>query len=230
MRVYRILQLFVCVAILTFCVHAQETVFNVPSGDILDRSKVYGELDFGYMHSTGIASFTPRVVAGMGHRIEVGVNFNGLNNSDFPQLILSPTIKWKAYDGGKNGWSFMVGDNLFFPAYNKTYDAGNYVYAEFVKTWHSGTRATFGGYHFTADVVSSGQRAGGQFAFEQPINKRLTAAVDWYTGAQSLGYVTPGAVVKVTSKLTWYASYQIGNSGVSQGNHQFLTELGWNFN
>lgn len=230
MRVSRVLQFCVLILTTAACAHAQETVFNVPSGDILDRGKVYGELDFSYMHSTDIAGFTPRVVVGTGKRVEVGVNFNGLNNSDFPQLILSPTIKWKAYDGGKNGWAFVVGDDLFFPVYNKTYDAGNYIYAEFVKTWHSGTRATFGGYHFTPDVVALGERAGGQFAFEQPINKRLTVAVDWYTGAQSLGYVTPGVVVKVTSKLTWYATSQIGNSGVSRGNHQFLTELGWNFN
>jgi hypothetical protein len=209
---------------------AQETVFNVPSGDILDAGKVYGELDFSYMHSTGIAGFTPRVVVGTGKRVEIGVNFNGLNSSDFPQLILSPTIKWKAYDGGNNGWALVVGDNLFLPVYNRTYDAGKYVYAEFVKTWHSGTRATFGGYHFTPDVVGSSQRAGGQFALEQPINKRVTGAVDWYTGSQALGYVTPGVTVKVTSKLTWYAAYQLGNRGASQGNHQFLTEFGWNFN
>ncbi len=230
MRVFRVLQFFAFIFAITLCARAQESVFNVPSGDILDHGKVYGELDFGYMHSTGIATFTPRVVVGTGKRVEIGVNFNGLNNSDFPQLILSPTIKWKAYDGGKNGWAFVVGDDLYFPVYNKTYDAGNYIYAEFVKTWHSGTRATFGGYHFTPNVVATGQRAGGQFAFEQPVNKHLSAAVDWYTGAQSLGYVTPGVTVKVTSKLTWYVTYQIGNSDASQGNHQFLTEVGWNFN
>jgi hypothetical protein len=27
---------------------AQQTIFNVPSGDVLDRRKVYGELDFAY--------------------------------------------------------------------------------------------------------------------------------------------------------------------------------------
>jgi hypothetical protein len=209
---------------------AQETVFNVPSGDVLDRGKAYGEIDVAYQPSPDFAFFTPRVVVGAGKRVEIGVNFNGASTVGHPELVVSPTIKWKAYDGGSNGWAFIVGDDLFLPLKNRTYDAGNYFYAEFVKTWKSGTRATFGAYHFSADVVSSAQRAGGQFAFEQPINKRVTAAVDWYTGAQALGYVTPGMVVKMTSKLTWYGSYEIGNQGVSSGNHLFLTELGWNFN
>ncbi len=209
---------------------AQETIFNVPSGDILDRGKVYGELDITYRPDDGAAGFTPRVVVGVGHRVEIGLNLNGLGTPGPEQTTPTPTIKWKAYDGGKNGWAFLVGDDLFVPVQNRTYDVGNYVYAEFTKTWKTKTRATFGGYYCTAHVLTSGHRGGGQFGIEQPVGSRVTLAADWYTGHHSLGFVTPGIVVKVTSKLTWYGSYQIGNSGVTNGNHQFLTEIGWNFN
>jgi hypothetical protein len=78
-------------------------------------------------------------------------------------------------------------------------------------------------------VVASGNRAGGQFAIEQPMASRLALAADWYTGYQALGYVTPGIIFKGTSHLTLYGSYQIGKGGVSVGNHQMLVELGWNF-
>jgi hypothetical protein len=210
--------------------YSQETVFNVPSGDVLDRGKVYGELDFAYQHSSNTAAFTPRVVAGVGHRLEIGANFNGITSAAHSQTVLAPTVKWKVYDGGKNGWAFLVGDDVFFPLHNRAYNAGNYAYAGFTKTWHTGTRATFGGYHFTQGVVANSQRAGGQFAIEQTVNKTLTVAADWFTGNNAVGYITPGVIVKVTSKLTWYGSYQLGNSGVSKGNHQFLAELGWNFN
>jgi hypothetical protein len=209
---------------------AQETVFNVPSGDVLDHGKVYGELDIVYQHSSELASFTPRIVTGIGGRVEIGLNFNGLATQAPLQTVLAPTIKWKAYDGGNNGWAFLLGDDLFFPLQNRAYNAGNYSYAEFTKNWGGGTRATFGVYHFTRDVVSSGQRVGGQFAIEQALNKRVTVAADWYTGNQALGFVTPGVIVKVTPKLTWYGSYQLGNHDALCGNHQFLTELGWNFN
>lgn len=216
--------------ILSLTVQAQETVFNVPSGDILDRGKVYGELDLTYQHSSDLAGFTPRVVAGIGRSMEAGVNIGGLSTADRQQTTLAPTFKWKAYVGRQGGWAFLVGDTVFIPVQNRSYRAGNYAYAEFTKTWKSGTRLTFGGYHFSSDVVDRAQRAGGQFAFERPLNQRITFATDWFTGAHALGYVSPGVVIKVTPKLTWYVGYQVGNRDASRGNHQFLTEIGWNFN
>jgi hypothetical protein len=225
--------IFLSTALFVLCVGvaaAQQTVFNVPSGDVLDRGNLYGELDFTYMHSNDLAVFTPRIVIGLGRRVEVGLNVNGLSTADELQTTLSPTIKWKAYDGGANGWAFLVGDDLFLPVQNRTYDAGNYVWAEFAKTWNTKTRATFGAYYFTPNVVDSAQRAGGQFAIEQPLGNRVTIAADWYTGAQSLGYITPGIIVKLSSKLTWYSTYQIGNRGAANGNHQLLMEIGWNLN
>jgi hypothetical protein len=207
---------------------AQETVFNVPSGDVLDRGKVYGELDLAYDPNNANKSFTPRIVVGAGHRIEVGLNVNGLTAPGTVQTTLTPTIKWKAYDGGDNGWAFLLGDDVFLPVQNRAYNVGNYVYAEFAKTWNKSTRVTFGAYDCTRHVVASGNRAGGQFALEQPVTKKLTLAADWFTGHHALGFVTPGAIVKITPKITWYASYQVGNSGATSGNRQILMELGWN--
>ncbi len=209
---------------------AQETMFNVPSGDVLNRDKVYFEFDATYMPRSAVRSFTPRMVAGVGDQIEIGLNVNGLSAPGNPQTTLTPTIKWKAYDSRENGWAFLIGDDVFLPVQNRTYRAGNYAYAEWTKTWQTRTRATFGAYDFSTHVVASGNRAGGQFAVEQPITGRLTVAADWYTGNQTLGYLTPGIIFKATSKLTLYGTYQIGNHGVSAGNHQTLVELGWNLN
>lgn len=209
---------------------AQETIFNVPNGDILDKGKVYGEFDFSYLADTSTAGYTPRVVVGIGHRVEVGVNVDGITSPGPSSTSPTPTIKWKAYDGGKNGWSFLLGNDVFIPAQNRSYDAGNYFYAEFAKTLKTQTRFTFGAFDFTSQVVASGNKAGGQFGVEQPVNKRLALAADWFTGNHAIGYFTPGAVIKLSSKATAYAAYEIGNSGVSQGNHLLLLELGWNFN
>ncbi|HWR35610.1 MAG TPA: hypothetical protein VN622_07045 [Clostridia bacterium] len=195
----------------------------------MERGKAYGELDVTYQHEADVASFTPRIVVGVGRNVEIGLNFNGLNTAGNSQLIMSPTVKWKLYDGGKNGWAFLMGDSVFLPVQNRAYSAGSYLYAEFAKTFRTGTRATFGAFHFSRDVVASAQRAGGQFAIEQPIRDRMTLAADWYTGNHAVGYLTPGLIVKLTPKLTWYGSYQIGNGGVPKGNHQLLIEVGWNF-
>ena len=209
---------------------AQETVFDIPSADMLDKGKIYGELDGTARPINPLATFTPRVVVGVGGNIEAGVNFDGISTTTPFEFVLSPTIKWRPWKNENSGWSFFVGDDLFFPATHRTYDAGNYAYAFFSKTWKHGTRLDLGGYDFTRHVVAEANRAGGQFTFEQPINSRVTLAAEWYTGSHASGYVNPGAIFKLTSKLTLYTAYQIGNSGLTAGNHQFLWELGYNFN
>jgi len=210
--------------------YGQETVFDVPSADILDKGKVYGELDGTVRVLDPLATFAPRVVVGIGHQIEVGMNFDGLSAPTPDQLEVSPTVKWLLWKGKTSGWSFFVGDDLFFPVRQRTYNSGNYTYASFAKEWKHGTRIAFGGYDFTRNVVATANRAGGQFTFEQQVNKRLTLAAEWYTGKQSAGYVNPGAIMKLNSRLTLYAAYQVGNAGVITGNHQFLWEMGYNFN
>jgi hypothetical protein len=209
---------------------AQETIFNVPSGDILDKWKVYGEFDFAYLWDASSGTYTPRLVAGLGHKIEIGINLNGITSPGPSQTTPTPTLKWKAYDGGRNGWGFIIGDDVFLPAQNRTYDVGNYVYAEFTKMIKSHTRLTLGAFDFTSKVVASGNKAGGQFGIEQPVGNRVTLAADWFTGKHSAGYFTPGVVIKLTSKLTAYTGYEIGNSDLLRGNHLLLIEVGWNFN
>jgi hypothetical protein len=208
---------------------AQETIFNVPSPDVLDKGKIYGEVDVPTTFQQSTSSFEPRVVAGLGRRVEAGVNFIGLTAPDTGQLSLSPTIKWMPYKGA-NGWSFFLGDNVFFPVRQRQYTAGNYSYAAVSKTFSEGTRLSAGGFEFTAHVVAPGRRTGVQATFEQTLTKSLTLAADWFSGAHSSGYLTPGIVVKATSRLTLYGAYELGNSGLTSGNHALLIELGYNFN
>jgi hypothetical protein len=215
---------------------AQQTIFNVPSTDVLDRGKVYVELDASLKPNDSetvprFSSFVPRVVVGAGRRVEVGLNVTGNIQPGPDSTTLVPTVKYKFYDGGDNGLAVVGGDHLFIPVRNRTYDAGNYVYLEFSKTFkESGTRLTAGGYHFSDNVIAAkAQRAGGQFGFEQPLSKAVTLAADWFTGKHSAGYFTPGVIFKAGKKTTGYAGYSIGNQNASRGNHFFLLEVGYNF-
>jgi hypothetical protein len=223
------------VMLCAFTTKAQQTIFNVPSTDVLDKGKVYVELDASLKpnDSTSVnkfSSFVPRVVAGAGNNIEIGLNITGNIQPGPDSTTLVPAIKWKPYQGKDNGWSFVIGDHLFVPVHNRAYNAGNYVYAEVSKTFKSGTRLTAGGYDFTDNVVANANRGGGQFGFEHPFNKKLSFAADWLTGKHAAGYFTPGIVFKVGSKVTGYAGYSIGNQNTSNGNHFFLLEFGYNFN
>lgn len=211
---------------------AQQTVFNVPNTDVLDPGKVYLELDIGAKpNEPKFSSFVPRGVMGVGRRVEVGLNVTGNIQPGADATTLVPTVKWKVYEGLDNGWAIAVGNNLFIPVHNKSYDLGTYSYTMVQKTFKTKTRVGFGGYFFSKDVVApNANRAGGQFTIERPITSRFGLQADWFTGKHANGYFTPGGYYKFTKKLTGYAAYSIGNAGVTGGNHFLYFEVGYNFN
>jgi hypothetical protein len=237
--IYQVLlaAVFLCVvAMVPLDLHAQQTVFNVPTTDVLDKGKVYFELDISVKPNNSdvlnkFSSFVQRVVVGAGGRVEVGLNVLGNVQPGPDSTTLAPAFKWKAYDGKDNGWAIAVGDNLYFPVHNRVYDAGSYAYTMVQKTFKSKTRVGFGGYFFSKNVVATNaNRAGGQFTLEQPITDKFGVASDWFTGKHANGYWTSGGYYKLTKKLTGYAAYPVGNANPSKGNHFFYFELGYNFN
>lgn len=212
--------------------HAQQTVFNVPTTDVLPAGKVYFELDISAKPvEPKSSSFVPRLVVGIGGRVEVGVNITGNVQPGPDSTTIVPAVKWKVYDGKDSGWAIAVGNNLFIPMRNKSYDAGTYIYTTIQKKFNTGTRVGFGGYFFSENVVApNANRAGGQFTFEHPLTNRFGLQADWFTGKHANGYFTPGGYFKLTPKLTGYGAYSIGNGNASNGNHFLYFEVGYNFN
>jgi hypothetical protein len=47
-------------------------------------------------------------------------------------------------------------------------------------------------YDFSAHVLNTAGRAGVQASIEQTVNPRLALATDWYSGNNSMGFVTSG--------------------------------------
>lgn len=217
-------------------VRAQQTAFNVPTTDVLNKGKAYFELDISGKPNDADAlghfsSFVPRLVFGVGHGFEVGVNILGNVQPGPDSTSIAPAVKWKAYEGKTNGWAMVLGDNLYFPVRNKGYNAGRYAYTTIQKSFRQSTRVGFGGYFYSKNVMApDASRGGGQFTFEQPITKRLNLNADYFTGKMANGFLTTGAAYKLTNKLTGVAAYSIGNSNASHGNHFFYFELGYNFN
>ena len=239
-RDYYITRGFSLVSLVLFCgalslVQGQQTVFNVPTTDVLDKGKVYFELDISAKPNNSDAlnkfsSFVPRLVIGAGSGVEVGLNVLGNVQPGPDSTTLSPALKWKVYDGKDNGWAVAVGDNVFIPVRNKSYNFGTYAYTMVQKTFKTKTRAGFGGYLFSKNVVAANaNRAGGQFTFEQPVTDKFGVAADWFTGKHANGLFTSGGYYKLTKKLTGYAAYSVGNANASKGNHFFYFELGYNF-
>jgi hypothetical protein len=216
-------------------VPAQQTIFNVPTADVLDKGKVYFELDASFKVNDQDAlqkfsSFVPRVVVGVGGNVEVGLNVIGNIQPGADTTTLVPAIKWRFHKNEKNGWSFYAGNHFYIPVRNRSYNFGTHTYLAAAKTINK-TRLTVGGWVASKNVFApNAVRGGGMFGFEQTVNKYLSVNADWFTGRHSAGFFTPGIAFKPTLKITGYMGYSIGNDSAARGNHFFLFEFGYNFN
>jgi hypothetical protein len=216
-------------------IDAQQTIFNVPSADVLDRGKVYAELDASFKTNCQPAlckfsSFVPRAVIGAGGNVEVGLNVTGNIQPGAESTTLVPTVKWRFYQNEQKDVALFAGSNLYIPVRNRAYDLGSYSYLAVARTIKK-TRLTAGGYVASKNVFAPhAVRAGGQFGLEQAVNSKFSLAADWITGRHASGYFTPGVIYKPHPKVTVYAGYSIGNADAARGNHFFLIELGYNFN
>ena len=100
-------------------VAGQQTVFNVPSADVLDKAKVYVELDASFKTNNQDAlrkfsSFVPRVVVGTGNNVEIGLNVTGNLNPGIDTTTLVPTVKWRFYRNEKKKSRFSAARTFIF--------------------------------------------------------------------------------------------------------------------
>ena len=229
--VYLFLFAFIHSVPLAVSANAQQTIFNVPTTDVLDRGKVYAELDLSFKpNEPRFSSFVPRIVIGTGSNFEIGLNMAGNIQPGDDATALVPTLKFRFYQNEKKDVALMAGTNFVIPVRNRAYDFGTYSYLAGSKTINK-TRLTAGAYVASKSVFApDAVRAGGQFGIEQTINSKFSIAADWITGKHASGYFTPGVILKPHPKVTTYWTYSIGNAGASNGNHFFLFEVGYNFN
>jgi hypothetical protein len=235
MKSKNILQIILgLILILPLQTFAQQTIFNVPSTDVLDKKQVYVELDASFKPNNQTAlrkfsSFVPRIVAGVGNNVEIGLNVIGNVQPGSDSTTLVPTVKWKFYENKRKNTALIAGTNFYIPVKNRAYNVGTYSYAAVSKTINK-TRLTAGGYVASKNVFASkAVRAGGQFGFEQTVSSKISVAADWITGKNASGYFTPGIIYKPTPKLAAYLAYSIGNADAKRGNHYFLLEIGYTF-
>ena len=137
MRYFTIL--FIIIA--AFQTNAQQTVFNVPTADVLDKGKIYVELDAAFKFNNQDAlrrfsSFVPRVVVGTGGSTEIGLNVIGNVQPGADSTIIVPTVKTKFYQNKKKDFAVFGGTNFYIPVRNRSYKFGTYSYVAAAKTFN----------------------------------------------------------------------------------------------
>ncbi len=205
---------------------AQQTIFNVPSADVLDKGKTYLEADaLGRPQDPSFGFFTMRGVYGFGSNIEAGANFGGFAASGRSVPFVTVNAKWQPWHDDK--LAFTTGAfGLFYLRGSRDGNAAALWYGEASYKLTATTRLTAGGYWASSGYAAPDPQAGAVMGFEQKINDHLNLIADWFSGDNALGYFTPGVSVPL-GDWTIYAGYSLKN-GNSKGN-AILVELGFTF-
>ncbi len=206
---------------------AQQTIFNVPSQDVLAPGTVYAELDGPFrLDMPKYYALTPRVVVGLGANFEGGINF--------PGYIDVGDKLWTGIIALKHGqsldttgpWTLTEGAHLYLP-FTSGQSVGAFGYAMTGYKLFGFLRLDAGIYAATNAVTGAGNALGALGSVELTLTDWLTAAVDGYSGKNALGYVTPGFFVGPFGHWIFYPAYEISNTS-SDGN-AYLLEAGYTF-
>lgn len=204
---------------------AQQTIFNVPSADVLDRGKLYLEEDSLWRPSEPrFGLFTGRGVVGLGSHVEAGVSIGGFTTPGRSAPTATLAVKWQPWRAGP--FALTTGAHgLFFLRGAADGTPSLHVYAHGSYTAPTHTRLTAGAWFASSGYAAAGTTKGGLFGFEQPIGPHLTLIADMYSGKNSIGYATYG-IEPSFGPWTLYAGYSVKN-GNSKGN-AVLIEIGVN--
>jgi hypothetical protein len=90
-----------------------------------------------------------------------------------------------------------------------------------------GPRVTFGGYSLVGRFKDGTDKTGVLAGYEQPLNKKFSFVMDWFSGNNDVGYVTAGTGITLSPKQNIYAGYSFGNQG--RGNNSLGVYYGYTF-
>lgn len=217
--------------------HAQQTIFNVPSAEIMAPKEIYLENDW-YVRSWNTASGKSgttyaRGIVGLGKNIEAGIDMGPFNVLHTDEPFIFVAAKWRPVlhkIGGRHApgaIGFFLGDNMGVGLRGTTKGKGsNLIYGAFsIRLPDLQTRLDVGPYYATKYFFGE-RRAGTLTSIEQPIPgiKDLVVAADWYSGDG--GYFTPGIIYS-----RWNFSVSLGYGFANTGRQDDLLtmELGYTF-
>lgn len=207
---------------------AQETVFNVPSADILEKGKLYLETDFydrWWKSDAGKAgSAYLRGVYGVAKDVEAGINTGPQDLYGGKTAFMDATLKVRPLSG--ETWNLCVGGNAGVGVEGPNRGEKRYLgYAAAYKKLGP-VRIGAGGYSATQRVFSDRTQSGGLATLEYPVPgvPGLSLAADWFSGVG--GYASPG-LVYVRGPLALYAAWGFSNDDRSLDLPTL--EVGWTF-
>lgn len=200
---------------------AQSALMNVPSTDVVEAKRVYLEFDFltnyAWQREGSFQNYIPRAVVGIGRNVEAGVNVSYTHVSGESQPIeVQPNIKWQVYSNEGNGTAVAVGCILYAPVTHRTGTStfGQcYSVASKQLPGRFGPRFTGGAYALVHANEDERTKVGAIVGYEQPLSKKISFIVDWSSGDNRFGYVSPGLSFATSDNSSLTTGYIIANHG-----------------
>jgi len=212
----------------------QSTIMNTPSTDVVAAQKVYLEMDFltnyAWKRQGSFQNYIPRAVVGVAGNVEAGVNvsFTHVSGQDSP-VEVQPNVKWQFYRNEKAGVAAATGCILYTPMNHRagTDTLGQcYVVGSKRFTGNRGPRLTGGGYTLIG-AAAERTKGGAIVGYEQPLFNRFSFLVDWFSGDNRFGYVSPGISIATSKSTALTTGYAIANHG--SGKNAFFVYYGKQF-
>lgn len=214
--------------IFPFNCFAQQTIFNVPSADILDEKKVFiqHESQFRTKEPNNFINATNYFAYGVGSNTELDATLFNLSSPASQNVSLGIGFK-KSFDldflsSKEYKTKIIVGDMVPFSLQNE--GVGNWAYIEpSLYFEESRTRITGGIMHGTKQIFGEDVICflGG---FEQKITSKINFISDYYSGKHALSIWASGFSYAAPRDLTFYAGYQIPNAK-KVGRNSFVIEI-----
>jgi len=199
---------------------AQSTLMNVPSTDVVASKKVYVEMDFltnyAWQREGSFQNYIPRAVVGVAGNVEAGVNvsFTHVSGQNSP-IEVQPNVKWQFYNNEAAGVAGATGCILYAPiTHRRGTDTLGQCYLVGSKrfTGSHGPRFTGGGYTLIG-APAERTKGGAIVGYEQPLFNRFSFLVDWFSGDNRFGYVSPGISIATSKTTALTTGYAIANHG-----------------
>jgi hypothetical protein len=235
------LPLLFCI-LLSSVLSAQQNFFNVPSSDITERKKIFFQQQLNFFNE-GLQSNSTFDV-GLGHNLEIGVNFLGFSVIDQKglEVPIDDTIKpYNPFFLLNLQKGFPIGEKMMLgigTQYGITTTAitrkGGYYYSNLTYGEKSvGLKLVFGLYAASKSFFGEGKRSvnntiGCQAGIEKSIIKdKLVFQADFISGKHNLGEVVLGGAMYLSKNWILSAGYQIPTFG-SKSIRAIVFELTYN--
>ncbi|HXT62150.1 MAG TPA: hypothetical protein VN696_03860 [Pyrinomonadaceae bacterium] len=201
---------------------AQSSIMNAPSSDVVAPKRVYVEMDFITNYAwqrddARFANYLPRAVVGIGHKIEVGANVSYTHTpAGGAPIEVQPNVKWQFYRNEGKGVAAAVGCLWFVPLTHRAgTDTFGQCYSVVSKRFQGdhGPKFTGGGYGLVGASDNAGTKTGAIAAWEQPLADRFSFIVDWQSGQNRMGYLSPALNVTLPHNGSLSGGYAIANKG-----------------